>query len=124
MHWFKLEGFIVLKSSERNYHVVFNRKVTWSENVRVVAWVALLSHNRGLDQWLKMQCIKQSSTLRVSSKGDKYSPRIVHRHGKQDGQVDSFLRFRRQTKRIRKRLAWQLSEQQGTPPMEVKVIDQ
>ena len=28
-----------------------------------------------------MQCIKQSSTLRVSRKGDKPSPRIVYREG-------------------------------------------
>lgn len=37
MEWFKLEGFIILKSSESNYHVVFNRPVTWTENTHIVA---------------------------------------------------------------------------------------
>ena len=48
MKWFRLEGFVVLKSSKNRYHVVFDRVVSWAENMRVVAWVALLSHNTGL----------------------------------------------------------------------------
>ena len=74
--WFKLEGFIILKSSENNYHVVFDRKVSWSENMRIVAWVSLLSCNRGLTKWFLMQCIKGASTLRVSPKMDKPRPRV------------------------------------------------
>ena len=34
---FKLGGVIIAKSSEDNYHVVFNRRVTWTENVSIVA---------------------------------------------------------------------------------------
>ena len=56
----------IIKSSENCYHVVFNRGVSWSENMRIVAWVSLLSHNRGLLRWFVMQCIKESSTLMVS----------------------------------------------------------
>jgi len=105
MKWFKLEGFIILKSSENNYHAVFNRKVSWSENMRIVAWASLLSHNKKLLEWLQMQCIKEGSTLRVSPKGDKPSPRIVFRHGKQDRQVKEFLSCRDRIKRIIKKLA-------------------
>ena len=43
MRWFKLNGFLILKSSVNCYHVVFDRTVSWSENLRIVAWVALLS---------------------------------------------------------------------------------
>jgi hypothetical protein len=50
MEWFKLEGFIILKSSENNYHVVFNRRVSWPENMKIVAWVSLLSHNGMLEK--------------------------------------------------------------------------
>jgi len=46
MRYFKLEGFLILESSENCYHVVFNRKVTWSENMSIVASVTLLSHNQ------------------------------------------------------------------------------
>ena len=36
MNWFDLGGYIILKSSSGCYHVVFNRSVTWSENMRII----------------------------------------------------------------------------------------
>lgn len=104
LKWFKLEGYIILRSSLNNYHVVFNRKVTWKENMHIVGWVALLSNNRMVEKWFLMQCIKEGSTLRVSPKRDKPSPRIVFRHGKENGQIESFLRFRRLMKNIIRKL--------------------
>ena len=105
MKWFKLEGFVILKSSENSYHVVFNRKVSWSENMKIVAWVSLLSHNRGLRRYLTMQCIKEGSTLRVSPKGEKQSPRIVYHEGSDDCQITGFLRYRRRIKDIMKQMS-------------------
>jgi len=100
MRWHKLEGFIILKSSKDNYHVVFNRSVLWTENMRIVAWVSLLSHNSMLQKWFVMQCIKEGSTLRVSPKRNKPSPRIVYRYGKQDREIRSFLAYRNLIKNI------------------------
>ena len=100
LKWYKLRGFIVLKSSNECYHVVFDREVSWPENIRVVAWVTLLSHNKGLLKWFLMQCIKGSSTLRVSPKCEKPSPRIVHRHGKQSQNIKAFLEIRKIIKNI------------------------
>jgi hypothetical protein len=34
--WFRLRGFIVLKSSNKCYHVVFDQKVSWSLNVKIM----------------------------------------------------------------------------------------
>lgn len=104
MRWFKLEGFVILKSSENCYHVVFNRSVCWSENMRIVGWVTLLSHKPKLEKWFVMQCIKQGSTLRVSTKKEKCSPRVVFRYGRQDKQIDGFLTYRRLIKRFVRRL--------------------
>lgn len=112
MNWFKLEGFIILRSSikayvvkikgetvhcfrKASYLVVFNRKVKWDLNVRIMNWVALESGNEGLRNYVRMQCIKRSSTVRVSPKQNKPYPRIVYRYGKQDGQVAKFLETRR-----------------------------
>jgi hypothetical protein len=81
MKWFRLRGFIILKSSKNHYHVLFDRSVTWKRNVHIVAWVSLESKNEGLKKWFLMQCIKESSTLRVSPKGAKLSPRVVFRKG-------------------------------------------
>ena len=103
MKRFKLGGFIILKSSKSHYHIVFNRKVSWSENMHIVVWVYLQSHNEALKKWFVMQCIKESSTLRVSPKGRKPSPRIVYRYGRQDKEIRDFLRYRRLIKNIMKR---------------------
>lgn len=100
VRWFRLQGFIILKSSKNRYHVVFDRVVSWAENMRVVAWVALLSHNNGLARWFLMQCIKGCSTLRVSSKREKPSPRIVYRYGRQDDNIKGFLKTRKIIKKI------------------------
>jgi len=102
MNWFQLGGFIILKSSDRCYHVVFNRKVSWTQNMSVVAWVSLLSHNKDLHRWLEMQCIKQASTLRIGPKRQKPSPRIVYKYGEQNGQIEGVLKYRRMIKRIMK----------------------
>jgi hypothetical protein len=59
--------------------------------VHVVAWVALESENEKLKSYLVMQCIKESSTLRISPKGEKLSPRIVFRNGKQDKEIWNFF---------------------------------
>ena len=104
-HWadrvsqrFKLEGYVVLKSSQDSYHIVFNRSVTWTENLKIVAWVCLHSHHNRLLKWFFMQCIKGSSTLRVGPKGEKPPPRVVLRCGKEDSEVKSFLHYRRSIK--------------------------
>jgi hypothetical protein len=97
---FRLEGFIILKSSKNCYHVVFDRYVTWEENLSIVGWVAILSKSVYLLSYLAMQCIKMSSTLRVAAKGNKPSPRIVYRFGSQDNAIKDSLEYRQLTKRF------------------------
>lgn len=103
MKWFRLGGFIILKSSMNSYHMVFNRSVSWSQNMKILAWVTLQSHNQGLVKYLQMQCIKKSSTLRLSSKGDKASPRIIFSYGKVDEKIADFIEFRHLIKQIIKK---------------------
>lgn len=97
MRWFRLEGFIILKSSRKCYHVVFDRKVTWRKNMRVIAWACFISgFNVPLMRWFVMQCIKGEPTLRVGVKGSKPKPRVVYRFGCQDSGTKEFLKFRRE----------------------------
>jgi len=100
MKWFRLRGFIILKSSKNHYHVIFDRSVTWKKNLHIVAWVALESGNPKLKKYHIMQCIKESSTLRVSAKREKLSPRVVFRYGEQDGAIKDFFRIRRLIKTL------------------------
>lgn len=101
---FKLQGFIVLRSSEDCYHVIFDKTVSWAENMSVIAWIALLSQNAGLRRYLIMQCIKKCSTVRVSSKNEKASPRIVYRCGNQNENIREFLKVRRNIKIITRKM--------------------
>jgi hypothetical protein len=63
--WFRLEGYLILRSSKGNCHAVFNKPATWEKNVCVMAWAcSISSFNPALSRWFIMQCIKRSSTLR------------------------------------------------------------
>lgn len=125
MNWFKLQGFVILESSSKEYpieigskivfnlikkshHVVFNRKVSWSENVHIMDWVTTESQIEKMKDYVLMQGIKESSTLRVSLKKNKPSPRVVYRYGKQNGQNKEFLKSRRQIKRIMRKVSLSL----------------
>jgi hypothetical protein len=93
-NWHKLEGFIILRSSERHYHVVFDKTVTWATNMKVMCWVALESGNLNLQKYALMQGIKKTSTLRIGNKGKKKPPKIIFRYGTQDKQISGFLNNR------------------------------
>ena len=99
MNRFNLGGFLVLESSPGSFHVVFDRTVGWGENMRVVAWVALLSGKEKLRRWFLMQCIKMKPTLRVSGKSEvgdvvKAAPWVVWFEGSQSEEVSDYLRYR------------------------------
>lgn len=100
MEKYRLGGFIILKSSKNCYHVVFDRYVSWEDNLSAVGWFSVLSHNPKVKDYLVMQCIKRASTLRVVPMKEKPSPRLVYRFGCQDHAVKDFLRHRQLIKRI------------------------
>lgn len=98
MEWFKLGGYLIAKSSEKHYHIVFNRFVTWSKNLSIINWVAQQSKSRKLDGYCIMQAIKENSTLRISKKQGKPTPIIVFRYGKQDKGIKKYLQCREELK--------------------------
>jgi len=96
----RLGGSIILRSSKNCYHVVFDRYVSWEDNLSAVGWFSVLSHNPKVKDYLVMQRIKKASTLRVVPMKEKPSPRLVYRFGCQDHAVRDSLRFRQLIKRI------------------------
>lgn len=96
---FNLGGFIILKSSKDNYHVVFNRTVTWEENLNIICWASYMVRKEkgGIKSmgWVIMQGIKKSSTLRISTKFKKPRPRIIYKEGKQDNEIKTFREYRK-----------------------------
>ena len=63
--------------------------------MHIVNWIAQQSKSRKVSGSALMQCIKESSCHRIERKGNKPSPRLVYRFGKQDRQIERFLKFRR-----------------------------
>jgi hypothetical protein len=100
--WFKLEGYIIFESSRNSFHVVYNRPVTWRRNMHIISWIAVESQLGKLRDYVLMQVIKESSTLRVGPKFRKPSPKIVYRYGKQDRQIREFLETRKTIDHISK----------------------
>lgn len=97
---YKLKGFAIFRSSNNHYHAIFDREVSWADNVKVMAWLTLISGNfKKLPEMVRftiMQAIKKSSTLRLFKKGkDKPIPRLVYREGSQDGAIKVFLNNKR-----------------------------
>lgn len=103
--FFKLEGFLILNSSNGSYHVVFNRTVSWMENMHIVNWVAIMVEgkklrNLPLTMYALMQGIKESSCLRCGRKKDKPFPRVVFRFGKEDSEIRWYLKYRGTVRKI------------------------
>jgi hypothetical protein len=97
---FNLNGFLILRSSRNNYHVIFDCKVGWSKNVSIMAYAIHKTKKPKLLDWFLCQCRREASTLRVSSKGDKKPPRIVFRSGEEDTRIKAYLISRREIKRF------------------------
>jgi hypothetical protein len=58
-------------------------------------WVALESGNLNLQSYVRMQCIKETSTVRISRKGRKPVPKVIFSYGVQDKQIKNFLDTRK-----------------------------
>jgi len=106
---FNLEGFIILKSSPKHYHAVFDKPMRyWCDIVKVISWIGIMAGNPNVWKWVCMQAIKKACTLRVSEKptknGAKPKPRIVYRYGSQYRQVRAFLEKRREILNVLRKL--------------------
>lgn len=75
---FKLEGFLLIKSSNKNYHVVFNRYLKWKTITKI-----LFSIYECI-RYAVFQMQEGRLALRVSSKNGKDRPKIVLTIGKTD----------------------------------------
>ncbi|MEM2465641.1 MAG: hypothetical protein QXL85_08585 [Candidatus Bathyarchaeia archaeon] len=107
---FRLGGYVILESSPNNYHVVFDRPFRyWSETARVMAWIAIMSNNPNVKDWVLMQEIKEASTLRVSPKptnpeGYKPTPKIVYQYGSRNLGIKAYLKAREEALKLLKEL--------------------
>ena len=92
---YDLTGFTILESSQDSYHVLFDDTVTWSRNVSIMAGLALISKNEPYVTWVLLQCRNGCSTLRISAKGEKPTPRMVYPWGNQFNEIKQVSKITR-----------------------------
>jgi len=81
----KLEGFLLIKSSDKNYHAVFNRCLSWKTTTKI-----LFSQYECL-RWAVFQMKEGQLTLRISKKNNENKPKILLKVGKTDKLIKNYL---------------------------------
>lgn len=81
----KLQGYLLIESSPKHYHVVFNKYLSWRKTLQI------LSRIYKCVEWLLWQIRKGEITLRISAKKGKNLPKIIKCIGKKDKLIKDYL---------------------------------
>jgi hypothetical protein len=96
---FKLEGYLIMRSSAGSHHIIFNRYLTWKTVMEYLFKIVWLYHyykhedKPHLTLWAMLQACKRSETLRISTKKHKRKPRVVLLNGKKDKLIKDYLQY-------------------------------
>ena len=82
---YRLEGFLLIRSSRKNYHVVFNRYLSW----RTITKILFSLHE--CVRWAVFQMKEGQLTLRISKKNNRDKPKILRQSGKTDKLIKDYL---------------------------------
>lgn len=82
---YKLEGYLLIQSSPKNYHVVFNKYLSWRTITKII-----FSQYESL-RWAVYQMRSGYLTIRISKKNDKNKPKIILKIGKTDKLIKEYL---------------------------------
>ena len=81
----RLGGFLLIKSSNKNYHVVFNRYLSWRTITKILFGMYECV------RWAVFQMKEGQLTLRISKKNGKNKPEILLNVGKADKLIKDYL---------------------------------
>lgn len=82
---YRLQGYLLIRSSPKSYHAVFNRYLTWRKITNI-----LFSRYETV-RYAVFQMMSGHLTVRISKKNGKDKPRIVRQMGKSDKLVKDYL---------------------------------
>ena len=82
---YRLEGFLLVRSSPRSYHVVFNKYLSWRKITEI-----LFSRYECV-RYAVVQMQNRHLTLRISRKNGKNKPKILMNIGKTDKLIKDYL---------------------------------
>lgn len=82
---YKLEGYLIMKSSNNHYHIIFNKYITWRKVGQIIFGLYIVT------AWGIWQMRKGEITLRISKKNMKNKPKEIMRKGKTDKLIKDYL---------------------------------
>jgi hypothetical protein len=82
---YRLQGYLLIKSSPKSYHAVFNRYLSWRKITKI-----LFSRYETV-RYAVFQMMSGHLTVRISKKNGKDKPKIVRQMGKSDKLVRDYL---------------------------------
>lgn len=91
---FKLEGFLLIRSSVRSYHIVFNKYISWRKITKV-----LFSRYECV-RYAVQQIQNGHMTLRISKKNGKNKPKLLVKVGKTDKLIRDYLEVFEKMKKL------------------------
>ena len=83
----KLEGYLLLKTARKNFHVVFNKYVSWRKALQIIFKI-----NKAI-AWGVWQAKKGELTLRISRKKLYPRPKIIFKKGQTDKLINDYLQI-------------------------------
>jgi len=93
---YKLEGFLLIRSSHKNYHVIFNRYLSWKTITKI-----LFSQYEAI-RWAVFQMKQGKLTLRISKKNGRDKPKVLLKVGKTDKLIREYLEAYKIAEKIEK----------------------
>jgi len=97
---FNLGGYQIMRSSQNNYHIIFNNYFEWKDVCTMLTKICWMFHYHKhgskphLTNWVILQIVKQSCTLRISEKGKKKPPKLICTKGKTDRLINDYNQIR------------------------------
>lgn len=85
MQKYELEGYLLVQSSSKSYHLIFNKYVSWKTITRI------LFDRYECVRYAVMQMQNDHLTLRISRKNGKNKPKILLMEGKTDKLIKDYL---------------------------------
>ena len=85
MRKYKLEGFLLIRSSAKSYHAVFNKYLSW----RTISKVLFSRYE--CVRYAVMQMQNGHMTLRINRKNGKNQPKTLLKVGKTDKLIKDYL---------------------------------
>lgn len=82
-----LEGYLIVESSPKHYHAIFNRPIEW----RTIMQILFRFRKMSIEAWAKRQAQKGFLALRVNDAKHGIQPKPIKQKGETDKLISAYL---------------------------------